>query len=381
MALPSLQRLTTPLDALLASALVVAAVVESLGNDSAPHPGVRAALSAIAVSSVAVRRTLPTSAAVLFAAAMAIESWTTESPDEGAVLFACLFVSYSVAAYAPRREALLGGAILSLALAVSIAADPSDSLSNIPPSILLFVAIPFGIGLATRRRQQDIAALTLETEALADEADAAVEAERRRLARELHDVVSHAVTLIAVQAEAGQSVIDSDPEAARRSLAAIGQVSREALAELARLLAILGESEDAVPEAGLTRINSLVDGARVAGLDVTLRESGEPSELAAETDRCAYRVVQEGLTNALRHSSDARVRITVDHQPDRLHIVVSSTGTPHASSYGGSGRGLSGLRERVVVLGGEFEAGTHDTNGFEIRVELPTLTAAPVARG
>jgi signal transduction histidine kinase len=381
MALPWLRRLTAPLDALLAMGLVAGAVIESLGNDTAPHPEVRAALSAIAVSSVAVRRTFPTFAAVLFAAAMAIETWTTESPDEMAVLFAFLFVSYSVAAYAPRREAFLGGAILTLALAHTIAADPSDSVSNILPSVLLFVAVPFGLGLAMRRRQLDIAVLTLETETLADEADAAVDAERRRLARELHDVVSHAVTLIAVQAEAGQSVIDSDPEAARRSLAAIGQVSREALAELARLLAILGESDDAAPEAGLTQISSLVDGARAAGLDVTLRESGDRHELGAETDHCAYRVVQEGLTNALRHSSDARVRISVNHEPGRLRIVVSSSGTPHASSYGGAGRGLSGLRERVLLLGGDFEARAHGANSFEIQVELPTRSVEPAGRG
>jgi len=329
----------------------------------------RAALSAVAVSSVAIRRTFPTVAAVLFAGAMAIESWTTESPDEVAVLFALLIVSYSVAVYAPRREAFLGGAILTLALAVTIAADPSDSVSNIPPSVLLFVAVPFGIGMAMRRRQQDIAALTLETEALADEAEAAVEAERRRLARELHDVVSHAVTLIAVQAEAGQSVIDVDPEAARRSLAAIGQVSREALDELARLLAVL--DDDVAPhEAGLADLPALVEGVRATGMRVSLEDEDPQGSLDPGTDRCAYRVVQEALTNALRHTSGGRVDVRVRRRPDAVDVEVRSEGRPHTSSYGGTGRGLAGLRERVLALGGTIDAGP-DGATFVVRAVLP----------
>lgn len=368
-------------DLALAVALVAFVVVETLNNHDASHPTVRALLAAAAVSAVAIRRTHPAAAAAVFSVGMTAESLITESPDETAILLAILLISFSAGAYLQRREALSSGALITMALVVTIATDPSDSVSNIPISVLLFVVVPFGLGMVIGRRTRDIAALTLHTEALTLETDAAVDAERRRLARELHDVVSHAVTLIAVQAEAGQSVIDTDPEAARRSLAAIGQVSREALAELTRLLAILGDGDDAVPDAGLTQITNLVDGARAAGLDLTLRESGERHELDAETDRCAYRVVQEGLTNALRHSSDARVRITVAHEPGRLRIVVSSSGTPHASSYGGSGRGLSGLRERVVVLGGDFEAGAQGTNSFEIRAELPTRSVEPAGRG
>jgi len=364
-------------DLVLAAALVTLVVWETLTAQAA-RPELRALLAAVAVSGVALRRSHPIAAAVVFSLAMTTESLTTESPDEGGVLLAILVVSYSVAAHLPRREALLSAGLVSMALVVTIAVDPSDSVSNVPLSVLLFVLVPFGLGSAVRHRARDVAALTLQAEALQLEADHAVEAERRRIARELHDVVSHAVTLIAVQAEAGQSVIERDPEAARRSLAAIGQVSRDALAELTRLLGVLREDgPGAGPEPGLARLGSLVDGARAAGLDVQLHRRGADRDLDPDTDRCAFRVVQEGLTNALRHSSDARVRVELDASGAELVVRVHSVGTPHASSYGGAQRGLAGLRERVAALGGTCAAGPSTGGSFELCARLP-LRAAPV---
>lgn len=364
--------LTTPLDAVLALVIGSAAVVETLGNADAPHPELRALVAAVAASSLALRRTLPTSAAALFGAAMATESLALESPDEAGVLLACLVVSYSVAVHAPRREAALGGLLLVMSLAITIAYDPSDSVSNIPLSALLFIGLPFGLGTIVRRRQQDIAALTLETESLAREADSAVEAERRRIARELHDVVSHAVTLIAVQAEAGQTLIDDDPAAAKQSLNAIGQVSREALDELARLLTVLRDDPGVGDEPGLDRLSSLVDGARAAGLVVTVSQDGRPDRMDAAVDACAFRVVQEGLTNALRHSGNAKVDLHIAHGPE-LVVTIRSTGRrPHTSAYGGTGRGLGGLRERVATLGGTIETGGRADGTFELSATIPT---------
>jgi signal transduction histidine kinase len=287
-------------------------------------------------------------------------------------------VAYSVAVHAPLREALLGGALVSMAVAIAIALDPSDSVSNIPPSMLMFVGLPFGVGLLMRRRQQRIAALTLETEALARDADAAVDVERRRIARELHDVVSHAVTLISVQAEAGRSVIDCDPEAARRSLEAIGRVSREALDELGRLLAVLRE-DDAEDDSGLANLGSLVEGVRAAGLRVEV-DADAAGPLDPAVDRCAYRVVQEGLTNALRHTSAATVRIAVARDHGELLVTVESEGRAHTSSYGGSGRGLAGLRERVAALGGTFEATSPAEDRFTLCAVIPADLRSVVPR-
>jgi signal transduction histidine kinase len=367
-----------PVDVAVAALLAVAAVVETLANDSAPDPALRATLAGLTLLTLSVRRTMPAVAAALFAAGMATESLVTEAPDELAVLVGCLIVAYSVAAHAPLREALLGAGLLSMSVAIAIALDPSDTVSNIPPSVLMFVGIPFGVGLLMRRRQQHIAALTLETEALAREADAAVDVERRRIARELHDVVSHAVTLISVQAEAGQSVIDRDPDAARHSLEAIGRVSREALTELGRLLAVLREDETG-DEAGLANLASLVEGVRAAGLRVDL-DADASGHLDPTVDQCAYRVVQEGLTNALRHTSSATVRVRVARTQDELSVTVTSEGRAHTSSYGGSGRGLAGLRERVAALGGTFEATSPAEDRFTLRAVIPAEPSGAVPR-
>jgi signal transduction histidine kinase len=255
-----------------------------------------------------------------------------------------------------------------MALTVTIATDPSDSVSNVPFSVVLFVALPFAVGYVVRRRARDVAQLTLRAEELEGEADRAVADERRRLARELHDVVSHAVTLVAVQAEAGQAVIDDDPAAAKRALAAIGQVSREALDELARLLAVLDE-QSGDPETGLAGVPALVAGVQATGLQVDL-DSGPVPALDPDVDRCAYRVVQEALTNALRHTAGGRVSIRVRHSADALDVEVRSDGRAHTSSYGGTGRGLAGLRERVLALGGTLDAGPHD-GAFVVRAVLP----------
>jgi signal transduction histidine kinase len=364
-------RLTGPLDLVVGVGLAVAAAYESLTNTDAPHPEIRAVLGALACLTVVARRTFPALAAATFAAAITAESLTTESPDEAAILVAILLVSFSVPAHAPRREALLGMCLLVVALSWSIATDPSDSVSNIPISVALFIGLPAALGLVMRRRQEDIAALTLEAEALGREADAAVELERRRIARELHDVVSHAVTLIAVQAEAGQAVIEADPDAARRSLESIGQVSREALNELSRLLAVLDDGP-ATEDPGLARLGTLVAGVRATGLRVELTDdaSGEPPPLDPATDRCAYRVVQEALTNALRHTSGGRIEVRIARAAGPVVVEVSSHGRPHRSSYGGSGRGLTGLRERVLSLGGSFDASPTDS-GFVVRAEIP----------
>lgn len=363
-------RLTTPWDAAMAVALCVAAVVATLGS-AAPQPGLRAFLAAGTVLGVAFRRRLPVTSAAVVAIGMAVESVVTESPDEVPVLLAVVIVAFSVAAHAPRRVAFVGAVLLGMAVTLAIALDPSDSLGNVLPTVVLFVAIPAGIGSAVHRGQRDIAALELQAEALEREADYAVEFERRRIARELHDVVSHAVTVIAVQAEAGAAVIDTDPESARRSLTSIGAVSREALAELHRLLGLLHDGDEAPSDVGLERLPALVAGVRAAGLAVDVVEAGERRTLPTAADHCAFRVLQEGLTNALRHAPSSKVRVRLDYGEARLSVGVDSLGARHTSAYGGTGRGLAGLRERVLALGGTFDAENTDVGGFRLHATLP----------
>ena len=360
----------TAFDLVLTGLVLVATVVQTM-LDGGDQTLLRAALAAATVSGLLVRRTAPAVSSAWIAGGLAAESLLTESPDQAGVLIAVILSAFSVAAWAPLRDAVLGLGLLALAVSLSIAVDPSDDLSNVAPTLLLFLAVPAALGFVFNRRGRDLAAATLRAEAVEREAAEAVAQERSRIARELHDVVSHAVTLIAVQAEAGQAVLDTDPEAARRSLDAISTASRDALSELHALVGLLGSDESSGLARGLDSLPTLVDGVRAAGLRVDVVEEGTRPPLPPVVDLCAYRVVQEGLTNAIRHSRRPEVTVRIAASPVGVQIGVHSSGPAHQSSYGGSGRGLEGLRDRVLSLGGAFESGRRGGDRYCLDVSLP----------
>ncbi len=182
------------------------------------------------------------------------EQWPSSPPTRWGCCSRCWWSGFAVGAYDVGRSRLLGVALVTTGVGVAVATDPSDTLANLLPTLVLFVGLPVVLGFAFSRTHRDIAVLQLETAVLADEAASAAAAERRRIARELHDVVAHAVTLIAVQAEAGSAVLDTDKEAARRALDAIGTASRDALVELHRMLDLLGDGDAAVTDGGLARL-------------------------------------------------------------------------------------------------------------------------------
>ncbi|MDZ5619564.1 sensor histidine kinase [Nocardioides bizhenqiangii] len=354
-----MRRATTGLDLALAGLMTVAAcaeVVISGGGGTALGFGVAATLL------IAFRRRIPLVTACGVTVCLIAESVFVEPPDRAVPMFVLILASFSVAAHANRRDAAFGLSFLSLAMITTGALDAGDDVASLLPGWALFVGIPGGVGVAFRKRTGDVAVMEARAAAAEVAALEAVEAERRRLARELHDVVSHAVTLISVQAEAGQAVIDSDVEGARRALAAIGAASQDAVAELHAMLALLHEPSDestGSTSTGLADLPSLVAGVRAAGLRVELVTRGV-SALPPAADHCAFRVVQEGLTNALRHERNAQVRLVIDHADADSAIRVESRGTRHQSSYGGSGRGIAGLRERVAAVGGSLEVLDHD---------------------
>ena len=368
------RKVTTPWDVALMLGFVAFAVTETLAVTDGPARTFRAALVAATMVGIAFRRKRPLTGAAVVSFGLATGALLREPVDVVALIAAVVLAAFSVAAHAPQRDMRVGAALLAMGVTVAVATDPSDSPWNVVPTLLLFVVVPLVLGITVHRRQQEVAVLQLETEALTREADAAVDVERRRIARELHDVVSHAVTLIAVQAEAGQAVIDHDPEAARRSLTAIGAVSREALAELDRLLALRRDEESGdQPESGMARLPALVEGARAAGLTVAVDEEGVRRPLPPAADHCAYRVVQEGLTNALRHASGAKVSVLIRYDDAGIRLQIDSTGKRHSSAYGGTGRGLVGLRERVLGLGGTLEADPTPAGDFGLRASLPAV--------
>ncbi len=206
-------------------------------------------------------------------------------------------------------------------------------------------------------------------------------AERNRIARDLHDIVAHALSSIAVQAGAGAHLADDDPAKAKGALRVIEATSRQALAEMRRLQTVLQtdpETEGALaPQPGLDRLPELVARAEEAGLRVTLRVEGERGQIPESTDLAGYRIVQEALTNTLKHTDAARAIVAIRYRPQDVQVEVWDAGAPPRAADPGNGDdyGLRGMAERVALYGGEFEAGPQAGRGFRVRARLPLESA------
>ena len=206
-----------------------------------------------------------------------------------------------------------------------------------------------------------------------DAAEAAIVEERGRIARELHDVVAHAISVIVLQARGGRRLHDSEPDETRGALDTIEHTGQQALVEMRRLVGLLRESDEELalaPQPTLSRLDHLVDQVRAAGLPVELSIEGEPIELPPGIDLSAYRIVQEALTNALKHAGPAQARVSLRYHPDGLEIEIADDGAGTANGDSG-GHGLVGIRERVSVYGGELDAGPQADGGFAVRARLP----------
>jgi signal transduction histidine kinase len=225
------------------------------------------------------------------------------------------------------------------------------------------MAIAAGAALTARRNSR-----TARKEQAEERTRRLAEEERLRIAREVHDVVAHSLAMINVQAGVGAHVADRRPEEAKAALLAIKQASQSALADLRATLAVLRGTQDRAPAPSLRRLTELTDATSAAGLQVEV--DGEPGELPAPVDSAAYRIVQESLTNAVRHAKDA-TRITVRFAPSNgsIEVVVRDDGA--GSVDPGSGNGLRGMRERAEALGGTLNAGAAEEGGYEVRAVLP----------
>ncbi len=206
-----------------------------------------------------------------------------------------------------------------------------------------------------------------------EQARLAVAEERARIARELHDVVGHSVSVMTVQASAVRRLVEPDQEQVRDALLVVEQTGREALAEMRRMVGVLRRPEEApalAPQPSLDQLDRLVAHAREAGLPVNLRVEGDPVPLAAGIDLTVYRLVQEGLTNAIKHAGASRAEVLVRYDDGHVELTVSDDGNGVGGGEG-SGHGLVGMRERVSVYGGELEAGPKPGGGFLLRATLP----------
>jgi signal transduction histidine kinase len=217
------------------------------------------------------------------------------------------------------------------------------------------------LGEAIAERERDLAA------------HEAVLEERARIARELHDVIAHTVTVMVVQAQAGPDLF-GDEARVRGAFGAIESSGREALTELRRLLGVLRTDDQQLavgPQPGLASLQSLIQELREAGRRVTLRVEGTPVEVTPGVDLSAYRIVQEALTNTLKHAGEAETEVTVRYGDTRLELEIVDNGAGGSAPAGGPGHGLIGMRERVALYGGVLEAGARNGHGYAVRVRLP----------
>jgi signal transduction histidine kinase len=337
---------------------------------------INAVLVLLYTAPLAWRRRAPLGALTVMASALLVQVlFVSPTILFFGALVPIVIITYSVALYGRPRHDLAGLAVILGSLVVIAIGSPGliDWLFN---AVMLSVA--WAMGRLVRARQLRADQLGDRAEIAERERDerarVAVAQERGRIAREVHDIVAHSVSVMGVQAGAARVLLDTDVEQARAALLAIERTSREALSEMQHLVEILrkdGESPATTPHPGLSDLDGLLARVRAAGLPVELRIEGERSGLAPGLDLSAYRIVQEALTNTLKHAGPAEATVTLRFGSDDLELLITDTGGGNGAANGG-GRGIPGMRERASLYGGELEAG-RDSGGYAVHARLPLV--------
>jgi signal transduction histidine kinase len=290
-----------------------------------------------------------------------------------------VLAAYGVGAYANARRAAVGIAVI--VGAVVLASVPKfragEGLAELatPAGALVIVWVAGRVGARRRARADVVERRAAELEARSQQiARQAAERERARIARELHDAVTHEMTVMVVQAQAAQSLSEVEPERAREAMRAVEESGRSALVEMRRLLGVIrGEATaERAPQPGLAEVESLIARVRDAGLPVTYSVEGHPGRVPVTLGVCAYRILQESLSNVVRHAGSAATQVRIRVAADDLRVEVQNgPGTAMADPLASGGAGLAGMRERVAVFGGDLSAGERAGGGYAVAAVLP----------
>ena len=364
--------LTANADRLLPFGLTVAALAEILLVHPDYDRRIFLPLALLLPLTLLARRRHPLPVLALnMAAWVVIDLQSPVNEDPLALALVLVVAVYSVGAHTSGRQAVVGALLVAgLSLTGTIADANEGTVTDLVGNAIFFFTIFGGLwlaGRAIRRRRFRERELIVERDV---STRAAVAEERARIARELHDVVAHAISVIVLQARGARH---AEGEERDEALAAIESTGADALTEMRRLLHMLREDDEAVamaPQPSLGQLEHFVAQVRDAGLPVELRIDGEPRELPPGVDVSAYRIVQEALTNALKHAGPARARVAVRYGDEALELEIEDTGAGAKNGTGG-GHGLLGMRERVAVFGGRLDTGPKSGGGYAVKARLP----------
>lgn len=352
-------------------ALVTGVAVAVQARHDEPMAAIGYPLLAAQLVPLAWRRRAPIAVAIVVGLAAAAYG-VAELPDPP-IMFAPLLAWYSAAAYRPRRVTVpLALSAVAVGVASMVLARDSDAADV---AVNLFAgAMAWVVGDATRGERQRSQLLVERRE---DAERQAVAEERVRIARDLHDVVAHHLSVIAVQAEAAQSVLATQPAKAEKAMASVADTARAALGELRRMLGALRTDPSLVPQPDLAAVGNLADSVRQTGLAVTVHVDDRAAGVGGLVGVAAYRVVQEALTNVLKHADAGHAEVTLAVDDDVLHVTVADDGRGAGAGARPTdpsrapGLGLAGMRERVRVLGGDLTTGPGPSGGFTVQARLP----------
>ena len=361
------------LDAVIAAAFVAMTVAEALFSSKVSSPVEHVVVAGLAMASLAWRRRAP-----LVVAAVVVGSNLVINPSgDFTTLLSLVLVCFTVGAETTPPWSYVG--IVGVFAAFMVGSivnefEPSDLAAG-----LVFFVGPWAVGVVTRGRIASADEAVARAEQLERnrelEAAKAAADERTRIARELHDIVSHSISVVTIQTQAVRRRLGPDHAAEAADLAAVEATAREALAEMRRLFGVLrtdGESLDLAPQPGLDELDRLVRKVGSGDMDVRLRVEGDPVDLSPGVDLAAYRIAQEGLTNALRHAHATRADVLVRYSPLHLEVEVQDNGrglAPGGNPDGG--HGLIGIRERVALYGGTLELTPSASGGVRLAATLP----------
>ena len=366
------------IDAGLALLLVTAAEVHVWSGAAGGSEAVTAPAGAAIAGAVAFRRRAPLAAVAIAMAATSVQTILASSPQALWLIASWLVLFFSAGMGLGRRRALVALAIGLAGAGIDEAGAADRSVQGLVFALIALVLVPWLAGRALRLREGRAEHLQRRAATLERESEEttrrALEAERARIARDLHDIVAHGVSLMVLNAEAGEAVLDADPERTRGQLASIQQTGRQALSEMTRLLGMLraDESDRLTVQPRIAQLPALVEDVRKAGLDVALRIEGAERQLEPGVDLTVYRIVQEALTNALKHGRRAEgAEVVLRFGREAVAVDVRNAAST-ARAGGSSGHGLIGMRERVALYGGTLRAAPGDDGTFMVEATVPT---------